>query len=301
MSINFEYYKVFYYVAKYKSFTTAAQVMYSNQPSITRYIRLLESELGCLLFVRSQQGISLTPEGRMLYEYVEPAYQMLVKGEEELQAVRKLTAGTVYIDATELAIRTFLLEKLIQFRKNYPRININVTTNTTQQSIADLVSGKCEFSVVSTPVRVKSPIKKMDVKEFQDIFIAAPDYLPEQHEPYHVKSLQQYPMISLSKSNNSRLFYEDVYRKWGMPMRVHIEMNSVDLLPPLIEEHMGIGIIPDTLVEKDIQAQKLMQIPTIEALPPRHIAVVWDPRRSMSLAGRTFFDVLKAEQNEIET
>lgn len=298
MSINFEYYKVFYCVAKYKSFTTAAQVLYSNQPSITRYIRLLEAELGCLLFVRSQHGVSLTTEGQLLYQYVEPAYKSLVAGEQELQAVRKLTAGTIYIDATELAVRCYLLDKVIAFRKSYPHININISANTAQQSIADLESGKCEFSIVSTPVWLKKPLRKIKVQTFQDRFWVAPDYLPDHEGKYDVKELQAYPLISLSKRNNSRLFYEDTYRQWGLELEAHVEMNSVDLLPPLIEEHMGIGILPDTFVKKEVQDGRLVGVPTVEQFPPRYIAVVWDPRRSMSLAGRTFLGVIQAGNHE---
>ena len=51
MSVNFEYYKIFYYVAKYKSITQAASLLYSSQPSISRMIKILEQELGCTLFI----------------------------------------------------------------------------------------------------------------------------------------------------------------------------------------------------------------------------------------------------------
>ena len=61
MNVNYEYYRIFYYVAKYKSFTKAANVLYANQPNITRTINRLESELGCRLFERTHQGVTLTP------------------------------------------------------------------------------------------------------------------------------------------------------------------------------------------------------------------------------------------------
>ena len=63
MSVSYEYYKIFYYVWKYKSFSRAAKVLYNSQPNITRTMNNLETELGCKLFVRSNKGISLTTEG----------------------------------------------------------------------------------------------------------------------------------------------------------------------------------------------------------------------------------------------
>ena len=64
--INYEYYRVFFYVAKYRNFTRASEALLSNQPNITRTVKKLENELGCTLFVRSNRGVTLTPEGERL-------------------------------------------------------------------------------------------------------------------------------------------------------------------------------------------------------------------------------------------
>ena len=60
MNVNYEYYRVFYHVAKLKSFTQAAEVLMNSQPNITRTIRSLERELGCTLFIRSNRRVRLT-------------------------------------------------------------------------------------------------------------------------------------------------------------------------------------------------------------------------------------------------
>ena len=57
MNITYDYYRIFYFVAKYQSFTKAAEMLRNNQPNITRYINNLESELGCKLFIRSNRGV----------------------------------------------------------------------------------------------------------------------------------------------------------------------------------------------------------------------------------------------------
>lgn len=62
--ITYDYYRIFYYVAQYKSFTRAAEALHNNQPNITRCMNNLESELNCTLFLRSNKGITLTPEGK---------------------------------------------------------------------------------------------------------------------------------------------------------------------------------------------------------------------------------------------
>ena len=67
MAITYDYYRIFYAVAQYSSFTRAAEALDNNQPNITRCMNILEHELGCKLFIRSNRGITLTPEGKRLY------------------------------------------------------------------------------------------------------------------------------------------------------------------------------------------------------------------------------------------
>ena len=62
MNSNFEYYKIFYYVAKYENLTKAASVLKTSQPAVTRTIHNLENDLGCRLFIRSKKGMQMTPE-----------------------------------------------------------------------------------------------------------------------------------------------------------------------------------------------------------------------------------------------
>ena len=73
MYVDWEYYKIFYYVAKYQNFTKAARVLGNNQPNITHSMNRLESQLNCVLFIRSNRGVTLTPEGEMLYSRIASA------------------------------------------------------------------------------------------------------------------------------------------------------------------------------------------------------------------------------------
>ena len=113
--ITYDYYRIFYYVAQYKSFTKAARALHNNQPNITRCMNNLEQELKCTLFLRSNKGIALTPEGRQLYEHVALAFEQLSIGEEEIRQNGELEHGLVSIGASENALRLILLEKLELF------------------------------------------------------------------------------------------------------------------------------------------------------------------------------------------
>ena len=63
MNISYDYYKIFYYVAKSGSVSRAAKLLLNNQPNLTRTIKNLEGQLGCPLFLRTNRGMKLTDEG----------------------------------------------------------------------------------------------------------------------------------------------------------------------------------------------------------------------------------------------
>ena len=79
MAINLDYYKVFYYVAKYKKISLAAEKLYISQPAVTQTIRKLEEQLGSNLFVRNKSGMQLTETGRMLYDFTSHSIEILNK------------------------------------------------------------------------------------------------------------------------------------------------------------------------------------------------------------------------------
>ena len=93
MTINYDYYRIFYVVAQCRSFTRAAELLKNNQPNITRCMKNLEQELGCKLFHRSNKGITLTPEGQRFYRRVAAAVEQLQLGEEEIPGTAAWRAG----------------------------------------------------------------------------------------------------------------------------------------------------------------------------------------------------------------
>ena len=116
MNVNFEYYKIFYYVAKYNNFTKAAHVLNNSQPNITRAMNCLEHELNCTLFVRTNRGVCLTPEGERLFTRVSAAMTQLQLAEEELSDSVRLEHGSISIGASETALNITGTSKKISYR-----------------------------------------------------------------------------------------------------------------------------------------------------------------------------------------
>ena len=163
MEISLDYYRVFYHTARCGSITRAAELLYSNQPNVTRVIKLLESELGCQLFSRTNRGVRLTPEGERLYAHVEPAMAHLEAAQRELTMERELQSGTLSIGASEVALHTFLLPVLKAFREQHPGVHLRLSSHTSPQGVAALQDGLVDFAVVTTPVNAPAGMEPMSL------------------------------------------------------------------------------------------------------------------------------------------
>ena len=153
---TYDYYRIFYNVAQQHSFTKAAEVLHNNQPNITRCMNNLETELGCHLFVRSNRGVSLTPEGQKPFNHVAISFEKLELGQTELKRDQSLTSGLISIGVSENALRIMLLSKLEAFHNHYPHVRLKISNHSTPQAIASLESGLVDY-IISTSAKGRDP------------------------------------------------------------------------------------------------------------------------------------------------
>ena len=84
IDINYELYKVFYHVASTLNFSEASKRLFISQSAVSQSIKTLERKLDQTLFIRSTKKVQLTPEGEILMRHIEPAMNLIQKGETQL-------------------------------------------------------------------------------------------------------------------------------------------------------------------------------------------------------------------------
>ncbi len=178
MDVNLELYKCFYYVATTLSFSEASRQLFISQSAVSQGIKALEKKLGRELFYRSTKKVSLTPEGEVLFQHVKPALEMISQGEAQLLAEDELQ-GQLRIGASDTICRYFLIDYLKRFHQDYPSVRIKVTNSTSIGCVELLENRQVDLIVCNLPnSRLIPHMKVQVVKEFQDIFVANPDFFP---------------------------------------------------------------------------------------------------------------------------
>ena len=153
MDINYELYKVFYYVATFKSFSEASKKLFISQSAVSQSIKTLETKLNQTLFIRSTKKVQLTPEGEILFRNIEPAVNFIQRGEMQLLD-SALTGGQIRIGASDTICRYFLVSYIERLHSEFPNVHIKVTNATSIRCVELLQNGLVDFIVVNYPTPI---------------------------------------------------------------------------------------------------------------------------------------------------
>ena len=293
-TITYDYYRIFHAVAQCKSFTRAAELLDNNQPNITRVMNNLEDELGCKLFVRSNRGITLTPEGERLYEHVAVAYEQLKMGEEELRRDVSLESGIVTIAASESALHLLLLDKLSQFHEMYPGVHLRIYNYTSPQAVGALEKGLIDCAVITAPVPTRSGLRSTPIFRFREILIGGTKFRHLTEDICRLRDIESCSLVCLSPGTSTFAFYQKFFLTHDCTFRVDMEAATMDQVLPMVRHNLGIGFYSETLAAEAIARQDVGQIRLVEPIPERAVCLVEDTSRHQGPAVKRLLAMIRA-------
>ena len=296
MDISYDYYKIFYYVAKYGNISQAAKLLLNNQPNLTRAIKNLEGELGCPLFSRTNRGMKLTPEGEQLYSHIKVAFGHIKAGEDELMKAKSLQSGTIFIAASEVSLRCLLLPVIRRYRKLYPGVHIQISNHSTPQAIAALKDGTAELAVVTTPtVRSASLIERSIIK-IREVAICSPAFEQLIGKTVSLSEIQSVPLISLGSDTKSYEFYSNFFASYSLTFRPDIEVCTADQIVPMVEAVLGVGFVAGEFIHP---TDNVCILDIAEEIPTRDICLIKRKEQPLSVAAKELEKmILEATQDK---
>ena len=297
MNITYDYYRIFYYVAKYQSFTLAANILYSSQPNITRTIKRLEHMLGCTLFVRSNKGVELTPEGERLYSHVAIAFKHIQAGEEELFLENDLHSGLVTISVTEVALHCLILPILKEFHKLYPGVRIRLTNHTTLQALEALKAGTADIAVVTTPTDIATPLTETVIKKIQEVAVCSQCFYELAGKKISFEELNKYPIITFEGHTKSFEFYSNLFAKYGQTLNPDVEVATADQILPLVKYDLGIGFVPTEFIMNDSDRDDFIILDLSDPIPERAICLIKNTEHPLNAAAKQLEKMITAADN----
>ena len=278
MEQHLSQYRVFYTVAKTGNISHAAKELFISQPAISKAVSKLEESLGVTLFRRSSRGVTLTPEGRVLYDHVSTAFSALEQGESELRRIQNFNIGQIRFGCSDTLCRYVLLPYLKDFIAENPHIRILIQSQDTAKNISLLEQQQIDIGLVSEPKNRKS-ISFYPVMQISDTFVCTQSYLDNLRirEGARVNIFEAGMILMLDRRNMTRIYVDSYLAENGIEPKNILEADNMDLLIEFAKTGLGIGCVDREFVRKELADGSLIEIPMKPKIRPRTIGFALNP------------------------
>ena len=289
MNVDLELYRVFYIVAKHRHMTKASEELHISQPAISQSIKKLEDQLGGTLFLRSNKGMELTAEGKMFYEYVKGALELINNAENEFTSFKDLSKGEIKIGCSTTLTKLVLVEPLKNFHQDYPNINIIITNDLTSNLINDLKLGKLDFVIFNESNIKETNLNLEKIKELKQGFIYNPEFYDDNINAF--EDLNNVPLILQKEESNSRKLLDYVALQNNVRLIPKMEVVSQELITEFVNIGLGVGFSIIDLAKRNYKNIKELNIN--KKIPNINIYLATNKSVSLTFASKMFIKYLK--------
>lgn len=289
-----ELYKIFYTVAETGSISGAAKELFVTQPAVSKAVKNLEGSLGVKVFQRNARGVSLTAEGKVLYEHVAQAFKQLDEGEKLMKQLREKAYGAIRIGISNTLCKYYLIPHLKAFHQVYPKLKIEIVNRTSTETVKMLEEGLLDCAIISA-MDFPDGLKYRPLRTIHDIFVA------KRKPPKSVmrlKDLEGESMLLLEKKNATREHLESFLKAEAMDLTVDIEISSMEFLVEFAKIGLGVASVIEEFVTDDLEDGSLYHWPMENEVPKRSLGLLVVQDRSHSIACRTFMDFMLDRKND---
>ena len=251
--------RAFVAIAESGTFTAGALRVHVTQAAISMQIRQLETEIGAKVFVRAPRHVILTEAGEQL---LRRARHILREHDAALDEIAELAGaerGRLRIGSASAMVLTEQLPSILkELRKQHPAADIAVTSGTSEVLVDQILAGEVDVAFVSLPVDVRG-IKTERLSEDQLVAIASPRHKLAKQKTISAYTLAGERLILGERGGNTRRLIDQFFAQAGVSLRVTMELSRQQAIKRMVEEDMGVGIVPLQSVKEEVEKGRLIR------------------------------------------
>lgn len=317
MSINLEYFRIFYHVATQCNISKAARLMFLSQPTVSNQLRALEKQIGYSLFYRLPRGVELTPEGTILFNEIAPAMERLLEAEKRAKELRQGSEGTIHLSYNANTTEQIFSPFINQFKELYPNITI-LTCQLSRWSLRKaLHSGVIDLAIAARPSLLTSqpdseipPPDDVDKTDgeiteyllctYEETIVAGKAFSFLSDGLHHAKELGKYPLIMQIKQELKTRddpvadYYLDLFQQSPQIQQKNITITDIDSILNLIKGNFGLGILPSFISDITLKndSDNFVPIGVREKMMSNQVILHYSENRRPSLVALKFIEYL---------
>jgi DNA-binding transcriptional LysR family regulator len=245
--------RTFLTVVRLGNFAAAARAMSVAPSVISKRIGQLEHEFGITLFHRSTRQVLLTVDGSRLM----PRCQKLLTDYDELREFepRNEIHGHLRIDAPGTVTSRIFGPIFSDFLAKYPSLDMDLRL---VDRLDSQVTQDCDL-VIGTRPSTSDQIVDFPLMPYTNATYASYEYLQKHGEPQHPRELVDHRCLASLLYGTVWHFYSDT-GDFAVTVVPRFQVNDTLILREAVRRHLGIAVLPTTLVENDIESGLLKQL-----------------------------------------
>jgi DNA-binding transcriptional LysR family regulator len=293
MDIN--HLEVFLAVAQERSFSRAAETLHRTQPAVSQAIRRLEAELGESLFDRSSKDGTLTAAGRVLLDFSQQMLNLRHHAHSAIRELRDLHRGKLSLGANEYTVMS-LLPLIPIFRARHPHIKIEIKRSLASRIPGEIIGRDVEIGVVS--FKPNDPAIKAISIGVDEIALVVPPTPPlARKEVVSVRDLGAEAFIAHNVPSPYREKVIKTFEKHRTPLNISMEMPTLESIKRLVEQGLGIALIPRLAAQIEIERKQLVGLLVREMKFERRLHLIYRKGATLSHAAKAFLRVARQPGN----
>jgi DNA-binding transcriptional LysR family regulator len=278
-------------VARERSFSRAAEVLDRTQPAISQAIRRLETEVGEKLFDRSSKDGTLTFAGEVLLDYARQMMNLRYSAQAALAEMRNLHHGKVTISANEHTV-FFLLPVIAEFRRQHPLIKIEVQRGVASRIPKQITAREVELGVISFTPNDDS-LRSVPVMTDELTMVVSPKHRFAGRTEVSIKELGDETFVAHNALSPYRQKVIETFDKYRTPLNIWVELPSLEAIKKLVEQDVGIALVPRLSAEREIASGQLIALAVKEMKLERKLNIIYRKNSELSHAARAFLKIAK--------
>ena len=244
--------KAFIAIAETGTFTAGAARVHVTQAAISMQIRQLETETGAQLFIRAPRRVILTEAGENL---LERAYVILREHDAALEELAALTGahrGRLRIGSASAMVSADPLPQILrELRKTHPGVETSVVSGTSELLVQQVLAGELDAAFVSLPVEARGVQTEL-LSEDSLVAIASPRHKLAKQRVASGYELAGEKLILGERGGNTRRLIDQFFAQAGVKLKVTMELSRLAAIKRMVEEDMGVGIVPLQSVREEV-------------------------------------------------
>lgn len=291
---NLNRYRLFCAVAECESISKAAELNYISQPAISKAITKMEESLGTVLFNRNHRGVTLTDEGKVFYDELKSAFDIIKAGEDKLRSINELGIGRLRLGASSVLCKAMLLPYLKGFINENPHIKITIECQSSSRIHKMLMDGVIDVGLMVKPDNM-TELSFISLGEIEDIFTATPNYLDNLALRNESDIFENANIMLLDSENVSRHHVDKFFKENNIEPKHILEVSNMDMLIEFTKIGMGVSCVVKQFVEKELENGELKEIPLNSKINTREVGLAFVKTSRLNATMQKFIDYINRD------